>query len=263
MWLKGADVASVLGYINTRNAVANHVDDEDKIKFEEVKGRLKTRLPDEEQPHTIFINKSGLISLVLCSKKTEAKAFKRWITTEVIPAILSTGGYNLQNQAIVETRNLTHNQYMMRDEFDLHIRLVKFIREYYPHLILVPGLGENQTTENLRMKSKGKGYRAGQPDLLVLNKHRKYNGLAIEFKTPSGRGRVSEDQEAFLNDLERNNYLVLVCDKFEQAMMTIVNYNKDLMFKCERTGRYFNSLESLERHQRLMITGEASDETTN
>ena len=169
----------------------------------------------------------------------------------------------MQNQAIVETRNLTHNQYMMRDEFDLHIRLVKFIREYYPHLILVPGLGESQTTENLRMKSKGKGYRAGQPDLLVLNKHRKYNGLAIEFKTPSGRGRVSEDQEAFLNDLERNNYLVLVCDKFEQAMMTIVNYNKDLMFKCERTSRYFNSLESLERHQRLMITGEASDETTN
>ena len=149
---------------------------------------------------------------------------------------------------------------MMRDEFDLHIRLVRFIREYYPHLILVPGLGENQTTENLRMKSRGKGYRAGQPDLLVLNKHRKFNGLAIKFKTPSGRGRMSEAQEAFLNDLERNNYLVLVCDKFEQAMMTIVNYNKDLMFACEKTGRHVNSLESLERHQRLIITGEATDD---
>ena len=176
MWLRGVDVANVLGYSNTRQAILTNVDDEDKIKFEEVKGRLSHRRHIDEQPHTIFINKSGLISLVLCSKKDEAKAFKRWITAEVIPAILATGSYSVASQAVIETRNLTHNQYMMRDEFDLHIRLVKFIKEYYPHLILVPGLGENQTTENLRMKSKGKGYRAGQPDLLVLNKHRKYNG---------------------------------------------------------------------------------------
>ena len=133
MWLKGADVANVLGYSNTREAVRTHVDDEDKITFEEVKKRRISRLSDEEHPHTIYLNKSGLISLVLCSKKAEAKAFKRWITTEVIPAILSTGGYCIQNQtAMVETRNLTHNQYMMRDEFDLHIRLVKFIKECIP-----------------------------------------------------------------------------------------------------------------------------------
>jgi prophage antirepressor-like protein len=70
-----------------------HVDDEDKIKFEEVK-RRQIHAPIRRATHILFIiNKSGLISLVLCSKKAEAKAFKRWITTEVIPAILSTGGY--------------------------------------------------------------------------------------------------------------------------------------------------------------------------
>ena len=127
-------------------------------------------------------------------------------------------------------------------------------------MILIPGLGEHQTTSNLRINSYVKGYRRGQPDLLILNKHKKYNGLALEFKHPGGKGRTSDDQEAFLNDLERNNYLTLVCDKFEQAMMTVVNYNRELVFKCDKTGRYFNSLESLERHQRLMITGEATDD---
>ena len=77
MWLRGGDVASVLGYSNTRNAVANHVDDEDKIKFEEVKDRLSGRRMETEHPHTIYINKSGLICLTLSSSKPEAKAFKR------------------------------------------------------------------------------------------------------------------------------------------------------------------------------------------
>ena len=243
--------------------MANHVDDEDKLKYEEVKRRTKSVPHTEEQAHTVFINKSGLISLVLSSKKAEAKAFKRWITAEVIPAILSTGEYRVCDSSTMVNKTLTHNQYTMHNEHDLHVRLVKFIREYYPHLILIPGLGEHQKTSQLRIDSYVKGYRRGQPDLLILNKHRKYNGLALELKNPGGTGRLAEDQYQFLKDLEQNNYLTLVCDKFEQAIMTIMNYSKELMFKCEKTGRYFNSIESLERHQRLMITGESTDDHAN
>ena len=237
----------MLGYCNTREAIRTHVDDEDKIKYEEARRGRENRPRDDEQPHTVYINKSGLISLVLCSKKAEAKAFKRWITTQVIPAILSTGSYSVSNDSTTVKKPLTHNQYTMHDEYDLHVRLVKFIREYFPHLILIPGLGEHQTTSNLRINSYVKGYRRGQPDLLILNKHKKYNGLALEFKHPGGKGRTSDDQEAFLNDLERNNYLTIVCDKFEQAMMTVVNYHRELVFKCDKSGRYFNSLESMEK----------------
>ena len=74
-------------------------------------------------------------------------------------------------------------------------------------MILIPGLGENQTTTGLRLKSHAKGYRAGQPDLIILNKHKKYNGLVIELKSPSGKGRLSEEQESILKDLEQNNCL--------------------------------------------------------
>ena len=76
-------------------------------------------------------------------------------------------------------------------------------------------------------------------------------------KSPSGKGRLSEEQESFLKDLEQNNFLTLVSDKYEQVMMTIVNYSKDILYKCELGGKWFPSIERLERHQRLMITGEA------
>ena len=105
LWLKGADVAGVLGYCNTREAIRTHVDDEDKIKYEDARRGRENRPRDDEQPHTVYINKPGLISLVLCSKKAEAKAFKRWITTQVIPAILSIGSYSVSNDPATVKQN--------------------------------------------------------------------------------------------------------------------------------------------------------------
>ena len=84
-WLVGKDVARALGYSNPRDALAKHVDDEDK-------GVSQIATPSGIQEMTI-INESGLYSLVLGSRKPEAKAFKRWITHEVIPSIRKTGSY--------------------------------------------------------------------------------------------------------------------------------------------------------------------------
>lgn len=87
-WFVGKDIAEALGYSNARNAVPNHVDDEDK---------LCTRIEYAGQNREVtVINESGLYSLVLSSKLPEAKEFKRWITHDVIPAIRRTGGYSLQ-----------------------------------------------------------------------------------------------------------------------------------------------------------------------
>ena len=55
-----------------------------------------------------------------------------------------------------------------------------------------------------------KGYQGGQPDILLLNYHTKYKGLAIEFKTPTGRGIVSKNQENYMNQLKHNGFMTLV-----------------------------------------------------
>ena len=85
-WFVGKDVAQALGYKDTINALKSHVDPEDK------QGGWQITTPGGTQEMTI-INESGLYSLVLSSKLPTAKAFKRWITSEVIPSIRKTGGY--------------------------------------------------------------------------------------------------------------------------------------------------------------------------
>lgn len=79
------DIATILGYINTRDAINKHVDDEDM-------GVAKCDTPGGIQDLTI-INESGLYSLILSSKMPNAKKFKRWVTAEVLPAIRKHGVY--------------------------------------------------------------------------------------------------------------------------------------------------------------------------
>ena len=84
-WFVGKDVASVLGYLNPQKAIRDHVDDED---------RLGERIVLSGQNRmTIFINESGLYSLILSSKLPQAKEFKRWVTSVVLPSIRRNGAY--------------------------------------------------------------------------------------------------------------------------------------------------------------------------
>lgn len=84
-WLVGKDVAIALGYKNPQRAIRDHVDTEDQ-------GVTKTVTPSGEQ-EMLIINESGLYSLILSSKMPKAKAFKHWVTSEVLPAIHKTGAY--------------------------------------------------------------------------------------------------------------------------------------------------------------------------
>lgn len=85
-WFVGKDVAEVLGYSKARNAILAHVDTEDK-KDAPIQGDLGGT------QNMIIINESGLYSLILSSKLPHAKAFKRWVTSEVLPAIRKHGLY--------------------------------------------------------------------------------------------------------------------------------------------------------------------------
>lgn len=86
-WMVGVDVAKALGYATPRNAIASHVDEEDKTSA------LIRGTGSNYKSMAILINESGLYSLVLFSKLPTAKKFKRWVTSEVLPSIRKTGGY--------------------------------------------------------------------------------------------------------------------------------------------------------------------------
>lgn len=104
-WFVGKDVAEALGYKNTKDALGTHVSDDDKrnIQRSEI-ATLENHIPKEafncnfvsaDIPNRglIVINESGLYSLIFGSKLDSAKKFKKWVTSEVLPAIRKTGSY--------------------------------------------------------------------------------------------------------------------------------------------------------------------------
>ena len=89
-WFVGKDVAEILKYSNTRDALSRHVDKEDKADVAIHDGR--------QNRNQTVINESGLYSLIFSSKMDKAKEFKRWVTSEVLPSIRKDGGYIVANE---------------------------------------------------------------------------------------------------------------------------------------------------------------------
>lgn len=101
-WFVGKDVAKALGYgegKSLNNAVANHVDEEDK-------GVTEIMTPGGKQ-HFVIINESGVYSLIFGSKLEGAKRFKRWVTSEVLPALRKTGHYEIPDIKSIYDRKAT------------------------------------------------------------------------------------------------------------------------------------------------------------
>lgn len=94
----GKDVAVVLGYKNPQEAIRDHVDEEDKGMSEMLTPGGKQNMP--------VINESGVYSLIFTSRLPAAKEFKRWVTSEVLPAIRKTGSYNMHPNANISPNDL-------------------------------------------------------------------------------------------------------------------------------------------------------------
>lgn len=95
-WFVGKDVASALGYSNTRDALATHVMKEDKNTVVISDGK-------RGNPNQVVINESGLYALIFGSKLESAKCFKHWVTSEVLPSIRKTGGYVDNDELFIDT----------------------------------------------------------------------------------------------------------------------------------------------------------------
>lgn len=120
-WFVGKDVAEILGYKDTSDALKKHVDKEDKVLLKV--GETPTLKSSNFGMY--IINESGLYSLILSSKMPKAKEFKRWVTSEVIPAIRKTGKYEAMAQA-VPINNEPATDFTQL-EFDQRIRIAAII----------------------------------------------------------------------------------------------------------------------------------------
>lgn len=106
----GKDVAMILGYTNPQKAIRDHVDDEDKLTERFVRSGQNYQM--------IIINESGLYSLILSSKLPNAKKFKRWVTSEVLPEIRKTGSYTKAPKSFKEALFLAYKQQEKIEELE-------------------------------------------------------------------------------------------------------------------------------------------------
>ena len=246
VWLKGKDVARILGYSNTKKAVLIHVDSEDKQQiFTPHASGPKMGPVGPSGSICTYINESGFYSLVLSSKLEAAKKFKHWVTSQVLPSIRKYGQYKLFDSP----RN---KMIMIGNETDLHYKVVDLIRRYYPDSILVAGLGENQDTEDKRLDSYKKAYMRGQPDLMVLDYHKDYKGLCIEFKSPTNNYHVSEAQKEMKKKYVNNGYAFILSNDYDKISKNIHEYMKGIRVPCKYCIKQFLNKDTLKMHYKII-----------
>ncbi len=107
IWFVGKDVADALGYSNSRDAIATHVEMEDKNTVAISDGK-------RGNPNQAIINESGLYALIFGSKLESAKRFKHWVTSEVLPALHKTGHYEMENYSPEMQAILMHDKKLVK-----------------------------------------------------------------------------------------------------------------------------------------------------
>ena len=183
--------------------------------------------------------------LILQSKLESAKAFKRWVTKDVLPSIRKTGRYSYDDMNHKYNDSLT---FKIENETDLHVKVVSFLKKRFPHSLFTATLGENQCTSAMRIDSYRKGYLRGSPDLIINNLHKHYSGFAVEFKNPNGKGILSPDQSKMLRQYQSNGFKTLVSNDYDHIIEDILEYFKDVRMKCTFCPRKFVSPQSLKNH---------------
>ena len=252
IWFRGKSVAQSLGYLKPLKALHTPVDKEDKRKLSDREGvpqngvhlRLgvtQNRVHLNLQSGCLFINESGLYSLILRSKLESAKVFKRWVTSQVFPSIRKTGRYDY----CIDHKYNNTLTFKIENEMDLHVKVVSFLKKRYPHSLFT---GENQDTVYKRIDFFKKGYLRGSPDFIINNLHKHYTGFCIEFKSPKGNGILSPDQSMILLQYQNYGFKTLVSNDYGHIIEQIIEYFRDVRIKYSYCPRRFISSQSLRNH---------------
>lgn len=167
-WFVGKDVADVLGYSNSRKALNDHVDDEDK----EVLTSRNVTLENIPNRGITVVNESGLYSLILSSKLPSAKKFKRWVTSEVLPALRKTGQY--------QVKELSGSELMAKALIEAQSVLAakdKVIEEMKPKVVFADAVATSHTSilvGELAKILKQNGIEMGQKRLFAWLREKGY-----------------------------------------------------------------------------------------
>jgi prophage antirepressor-like protein len=246
-WFKAKQVAEALGYIKTKQAIQINVDDEDKKQYKDLDvtshGPIY-RPVGGTVSNAVYVNESGLYSLILRSTKPEAKVFKRWVTSQVLPAIRKTGSYNtyrysrnkseLGNTASERWKKV--RELAVGKEDELHYKIVKHIRHEYPDAQPLSGLGEHLSTDHSRMDAYLKGYTKGHPDIIILRKlpNAFQDVLAIELKNPNGKGVLDDTQVKYHKLLkEQCNIETIVDHEYDKIIIKIALHYQDVFARAQ------------------------------
>ena len=246
VWFQGTDVAKILGYNDTNQAIGKHISEKNKmIHLIQPKSWAVETTGQVQGRWFTFINEPGFYELVFSSKLELAKRFRQWVFTTVLPSIRKYGQYKLFDSP-------WNKMIKIGNETDLHYKVVDLIRRYYPDTILVAGLGENQDTEDKRLDSYKKGYMRGKPDLLVLDYHKDYKGLGIEFKSPTGNYYVSEAQKEMKKKYVNNGYAFILSNDYDKISKNIHEYMKGIRVPCKYCIKQFLNKDTLKMHYKVI-----------
>lgn len=261
LWV-GADVGRFLDYKDSHKAIQNHVDSRNKTTIAELLETINTNNESKEEngmdknsiqsesllaslnqkdKKTVLLYESGIYQLMQHSKKTIAKELYAIVANDILPSIRKTGSYTLPSQQVQqqseqplmdiqnEVKQLKPvNSIVITNEKELHEKVVEWVRSHYPNLIIVSPNTIAQDTEDKRLEAYKHGYVKGSPDVLLLHKTNKYAGLVIEFKHPvTKKVKVSDAQLKVLNELNREGYLVVVSNSYEDIIFGIYKYMKN------------------------------------
>lgn len=184
-WFVGKDVAEALGYYDTNKAVAMHVDDDDKLND-------KTAL-SLGQRGGWFINESGVYSLVFSSKLPKAKEFKRWVTSEVLPAIRKHGGFLTPNkieEVLTDPDTIIKLATAIKEERAARMQAELKLEEVQPKVLFADAVSASKTSiliGDMAKLLKQNGHEIGQKRLFKWLRENGYliKRLGADYNSPT------------------------------------------------------------------------------
>ena len=197
-WFVGKDVADVLGYSNSRKALNDHVDAEDK----EVLTSRNVTLKNIPNRGITVVNESGLYSLILSSKLPSAKKFKRWVTSEVLPALRKTGQY--------QVKELSGSELMAKALIEAQSVLAakdKVIEEMKPKVVFADAVATSHTSilvGELAKILKQNGIDMGQKRLFAWLRE---NGFLIKRKGTDYNMPTQKAMDLGLFEIKEGSYV--------------------------------------------------------